>query len=350
MKILFAGKFDPDYNRTKIILDGLKYFEQAEVQHYNFNTRSRFNLPQLAAACKQADVIFLPSFTHRDVPLIKAVTRKPVIFDPLISRYLTKVFDYQKVKRHSPRAFKNFMKDKLSMNRADIVLCDTHAHKNYFHSTIGIRDSKLKILPVGVNTDECYPLPPKENRVFTVGFYGSFIPLHGTSLIIEAARLLKDRPVHFKMIGSGFEYEKIKALALNKYQLSNINFTGWVNYAELMSCINSFDIALGIFGDSQKADLVIPNKIFHYAALKKAIITKNTPAIREIFRDGQNILLSDNTPHKLAEKILYLLDHPSFRDSIAQAGHLLVSRNYNHKKTAARFLEIASGLLARKEG
>lgn len=345
MKILFIGKFDPDYNRTKIIIDGLKHFKQAEVSFYNYTKDSKYNLFKISEACKKTDLIFLPSFTHLNVPLIRTISNKPLIFDPLISRYLTKVFDYKKVKRHSPRAYKNFLKDKISMRMADIVLCDTQAHKNYFLSTIGIPESKLKILPVGVNTEAFYPLPGNGNAEFTVGFYGSFIPLHGTRVIAEAAKLLQGEPVHFKLLGTGFEFEKVKDLAWNTYRLSNIDFTGWIRYSDLLQQIHTFDIALGIFGDTLKTDLVIPNKIYHYAAVKKAIITKDTPAIREIFENDKNILLCNNTPEDLAEKIILLKNNPALKERIAQAGYEKIIEAYNHKEIAGRFLEIATSLL-----
>lgn len=348
MKILFAGQFDPGYNRTKVIMDGLAYGDKIEVLQYNFNIQSKWNWSKLASACKDADVIFLPSFTHLDVPLIKTLSRKPLIFDPLISRYLTKVFDYKKVRRHSPRAYKNFLKDKISMSMSDVVLCDTEMHKKYFHKAIGIAEDKLKLLPVGVNTDEFYPLPQKQNPVFTVGFYGSFIPLHGTRIIVEAAKILRDHPVRFEMIGSGFEYEQIKNLALNTYRLDNIDFRGWVSYQELPACLNSFDITLGIFGDTLKTDLVVPNKIFHYAAVKKAIITKRTPAIEEIFEDKISILLCHNTPEDLADKIVFLLNDPEKRNAIATTGYNLATKHYNHKIIAERLLKIADELLTPK--
>lgn len=349
MKILFAGEFDANYNRTKIIIDGLKHFKQAEVSYYNYTVNSKLNLLKLTSACKKADVIFLPAFTHLNVPFIKTITRKPVIFDPLISRYLTKVFDYKKVKQYSPRGFKNFLKDRISMSMADLVLCDTNAHKAYFQSAIGIPEKKLHVLPVGVNTEEFYPVPLKENTQFTVGFYGSFIPLHGTKVIVEAAKLLENHPIQFELIGSGFEYEQVKHLALEIYQLTNINFTGWVNYDELLALMNSFDIALGIFGETLKTDLVIPNKIYHYAAVKKAIITKDTPAIKELFKDKQNILLCDNSPEALAEKILLLMNDMQLRNSIADAGYQMVTEQYNHKIIADTLLTYAGELLSRRK-
>ncbi|SFD11402.1 Glycosyltransferase involved in cell wall bisynthesis [Chitinophaga sp. CF118] len=347
MKILVAGKFDPAYNRTKIILDGLLAQPGVSLSFYNYKEKNKLHLPALRKACQQADVIFLPSFTHLNVPLIKWLSGKPVIFDPLISRYLTKVFDYKQVSKYSPRALKNFLKDKISMSMADLVLCDTQAHLQYFHKTIGIPLNKLQILPVGVNTDDFKPSPgQRNNNVFIAGFYGGFIPLQGTKMIVETANYLrKHTDIHFRLIGNGFEYNTMKKLA-DDYQLTNISFPGWVDYNKLAEEVNAFDLCLGIFGETQKADVVIPNKIFHYASLKKAIITKDTPAIREIFEDGSDILLSENNAAAIAEKILLLKNDPALRTKIAANCYEKITTSYNHLAIGKKFLAMATKLLS----
>lgn len=350
MKILFAGKFDPCYNRTKVIIDGLKTIKQIDLAFFNYND-NKFNIKKLTCTCKEADLIFLPSFTHLNVPLIKILSDKPVIFDPLISRYLTKVLDYKTVGKYTPRALKNFLKDKISMNMADVVLCDTLAHKNYYHSVIGIPYHKLKVLPVGVNIEECQSCCTfKSNEdTFVVGFYGSFVPLHGTKLIIETAKLLQNEPIQFQVIGEGFEYEEVRHLAINTYKLKNTIFSGWLKHKELLNKVNSFDLCLGIFGNTLKADLVIPNKIYHYAAFEKAIITKETAAIKGVFEDNVNILLTENKPEAIAEKILRLKNDPLLRSLIARNSYEKVAKEYNHLKIAGKLITIVEELLNQKK-
>lgn len=346
MNILFAGDFEPGYNRTKIIIDGLRAQPGVTLSFYNYKEKSKWNFPALRKACKAADVIFLPSFTHQDVLMIKWLSGKPLIFDPLISRYMSKVFDYKKVGKYSPRAFKNYLKDKISMSMADLVVCDTHAHLQYFHDTFNIPENKMHVLPVGVNTDDFKPAPVQHpQNTFIAGFYGGFIPLQGTRMIIEAAKVLQPHTdIQFRLIGDGFEFKKVQQLAKD-YGLDNVSFLGWVNYDKLAEEVNAFDICLGIFGETMKADAVIPNKIFHYAALQKAIITKNAPAIREIFEDGRDIILSENTATAIAEKILLLKNDPVLRAAVAEQGYRKIVTGYNHKVIGKSLYELAVRLL-----
>ncbi|UYQ93650.1 glycosyltransferase [Chitinophaga horti] len=343
MKILFAGKFDRAYNRTQVLLDGLHTIPGVEVSFYNYKEES-FRIGKLKKAIKAADVVFLPSFTHANVALIKLLTRKPVIFDPLISRYLTKVFDYKQVSRYSIRAYKNYLKDRISMKMADLVVCDTESHRQYFHEAIGIPLEKMKVLEVGVNTDEFRPQPvQKTGDQFVAGFYGGFIPLQGATNIVKAAALLKE--VQFHLIGTGFEFEKIKKLIADE-QLDNVKLMGWVKYDELSAAINQFDICMGIFGDTHKADLVVPNKVYHYAAIRKAIISKDTPAIRHLFTDHKNILLTGTNAQDIAAAVLRLKNDTAFREKIAENGYQVITTNYNHRIIAQKLVDMAAELLA----
>jgi len=86
--------------------------------------------------------------------------------------------------------------------------------------------------------------------------------------------------------------------------------------------IKKADICLGIFGDTQKTQRVIPNKVYEAIAMKKPVITADTPAVRELFTDRKNILFCKTAdPEDLAEKILELKNNEDIREKIAKGGY-----------------------------
>ena len=344
MKLLVTGNYDPIYNRTQILLKGLRNHPEIELVEYPIESIKKLDKQKLKELALATDFIYLPPFTHNSVKTIKKLTDKPVIFDPLISKYLTKVFDYQQVSRFSPRAYKNYLKDKLPLQKADLILADTNEHKKYFAKTFKIPLDKIKVLPIGADVAQFHPTEKKENTIFKVGFYGGFIPLQGVTHIVNAAEILKnEKDIEFNLIGTGFELEKIKKL-VDLLQLKNINFLGWMEYEELPKAINEFDICLGIFGDTPKADMVIPNKIYHYAALKKCIITKDTPAIKELFTNQENILLTSNSPEAIAKQILKMKKNTSLAKKVATEAFKLIDKNYNADMIANQFISFINKL------
>jgi len=337
MRIVFTGKSDYTYNRNAILLKGLKKLKGVQVLEMPIVSRKTFNKKRFSETAAMADFVYIPPFRHRDVRFIKSLTDTPVVFDPLISEYMTKVVDYgQKWK-----SWFKLLKDRRSFNACDLLIAETEANKRLYRDIIGIDEKKIKCLYIGVDRDEFFPrdLPPKDHY-FNIGFYGSFIPLQGIPKIIETAHLLRDEEeIRFHLIGSGYLFEVIKK-RVESLHLNNVVFPGWLHHSDLPGAISQFDLCLGIFGDSLKADSVIPNKIFHYAGMKKCILTKRTPAIEEVFSDGKDIVLTNSTADEIAHQIRYLKSNPEKRNAIAEAGYLNISEHFNEVKIAEIFLKI----------
>ncbi len=347
MKIFITGQYETDYNRNMILIAGLKKLDRVEIKEYPYSSRRKADKGELHKGFDWADVVFLPSFTHLDVRFIKKQCSKPVVFDPLISRYLTKVFDYKAVSRFSPRAFKNYLKDWIAFRHADLIFADTAEHKKYFIEKFKIPEAKIKVLYIGINRDDL-PLPHETDNSgkFKVGFYGKFIPLQGSTQIVEAAKILADHDdIEFELIGDGFEFKKVRHLATGIYKLPNIAFLGSLGYKELLQKITGHDICLGIFGSSLKADLVIANKVYHYAGFGKAIITKNSKAIREIFTDEEDILLCSTDPEDIAQKILKLKNDEELRKNLGNKAYEKIAVDFHEEKIAQSFIDSVSNFL-----
>lgn len=335
MKILFTGKTDFQYNRVLVLLEGLKHIGDVTVEFFPIVERKLFDKTAFLRSQEDVDFIYIPPFRHRDVKFIKKYSTKPVIFDPLISKYLTKVVDYG----HFWKAPIKYFLDRIAFSNADYLIVDTIEHQQYFARKFGFDINKIGIVPVGVDTNMFYPTGRSENEIFKVGFYGTFVPLQGTLNIVKAAKLLiDDKQIQFHIIGEGYEHKKIERY-VKKHKLHNVRLLGWVNYEKLNIAINEFDICLGIFGSSAKADSVIPNKVFHYAALGKCVISKATPAIREIFIPDQNIILCKNIPQQISAKILELREDINLRAAIGDNAKKHVTSEYNHIQIAYKFVE-----------
>jgi glycosyltransferase involved in cell wall biosynthesis len=336
MKILFTGKADFNYNRVRVLLAGLKEIKGVEVIFFPIKKRKNFDKVAFLKMQEGVDFIYIPPFRHRDVKFIKKISIKPVIFDPLISKYSTKVIDYG----HFWKAPIKYILDKVAFSNCDYLIADTLEHKNYFAKKFKLNSDKIDILPVGVDTSLFFPTETKKNKLFKVGFYGSFIPLQGIPMIIQTANLLKDnKEIEFDIIGKGHQYNQtIKYV--KKHNLTNVNLLGWVKYEKLNESINEFDICLGIFGNSLKADSVIPNKVFHYAALNKCVITKDTPGIRELFTPNENIMLCSNKPEQIAERILEMKSNIDLKTKIGDNANQFIKSNYSHTHIARIFLNL----------
>lgn len=353
LRVLFTGGFDPAYNRTAILRAGLRRLGH-EVTEFVFSRRDSAAARRVGELAAASDLVFLPSFTHKDVPFVKkAAAGRPVVFDPLVSRYMTKALDYKKISRYGLGAFLNKRYDRKALEAADLVITDTRAHLEWFAGAYGVPRSKMAVVYIGNDFSEFSPAEKEpENEVFTAGFYGGFIPLQGAMNILGAALLLKGRSdVKFRLVGNGFQYARALAFA-REHGLGNVEFPGWLTPAALCADIRAFDAALGVFGETVKTGLVIPNKLYHYAACRKAVVTRDTPAVRELFGDGRDVLLVDGSPASIAAAVLRLKDDPALRTRLAEGAYALVRGRHDEEATARTLLQHAEGLARtpRKDG
>lgn len=333
--ILVAGAYDPAYPRNNVILEGCRS-QGLIVSEIRTRKSSPFlQKRRIAAALRhtpiEADCVLVPFSCHHEMPVVRRFTTKPILFDPLISRYMTKILDMKKASRYSVHAWINHQADKRALQAADRVFADTIAHADYFGSRYRIPAEKFVLLRVGYNEAHFYPKtqPPHEGVV--VGFYGSMLPLHGIETIMEAAGLLADNPgFRFEIIGAGSTHASALAAA-KAHGATNVRFLGWQPYETLNDFINSWDICLGIFGATLKASLVIPNKVFHYSACGRPTITLDTPAIREVFAHEKSMILCKPGGKALAEAIQGLVENTALRDAIAGQAHAIVSGQYTQR-------------------
>ncbi|MEM4282389.1 MAG: glycosyltransferase family 4 protein [Candidatus Woesearchaeota archaeon] len=253
--------------------------------------------------------------------LLKPIHRKPIIFDAFISDYDTLVIDRKLVRKGSIKAQFLWWGDKLSCTLADLVILDTQEHIDYFVSEFGLPKEKFKAILIGADDDIFVPMKRmQKSKKFVVLFHGTFIPLQGIEHIIKAAKLLeKDEDILFELVGDGQTFSAARALA-NELKVKNVVFRGMMQIQEIPKRISNADVCLGIFGTTPKAYRVIPNKFYEAIAMGKPVITADTPAIRRIFKNGENCLLCEaGSAHSLAKAVVLLKKNPLLRKKIANA-------------------------------
>ncbi|MDF1498214.1 MAG: glycosyltransferase [Patescibacteria group bacterium] len=378
MKICFFGTYENGYPLNSIIIKGLKkndinvvechepLWEKYRNKHGNFIKlfsllKFSFGIMlsylklcfKYSSKCKNVDVIVVGYIGQLDIIFLKLLTlfkkKKPkIVFIPLVSLYDTAIIDRGLSKKSNFFAKVLFFIDKYSFKIADLVLFDTNEHINYICDTFKLNKDKFKRIWVGADEDIFYPIynDKKNNKnIFKILFIGKYIPLHGIKYIIKAAKLLEnEEDIRFKIIGSGQLNEEITKLR-KELTIRNIDFVDWIDYNKLVNEINNTDVILGIFGGTQKSLRVIPNKVFQSVACKKAVITGDTIAIRELFKDKENIYLCENrNPESLKNAILTLKNDEKLKEKIAYNSYNIFQRELNTRAIGKEILKIINEL------
>ena len=347
MKIAYVPGYSTEYSRTRIIYQGLKIKHQ-DVRLYG--SSSRFSIVRFFHAIfkyllrkkRDEDAVIIGFLGQPLLITLKPFIKKKIVLDAFFSLYDTLTADRKKIQAESILGKFLFWLDKRACSLADNVIVDTYEHASYFSKTFNVPQEKLKRVLVGSDNNLFYPQKNPKGKRFVAGFYGWFIPLQGAEYIVRAAKLLEDKDVDFKLVGSGQDYSKCVKLS-NELRVKNIEFVGVLDYEKLPEFIKGLDVGLGIFGDSEKTARVIPNKAYDVIAMKKPLITADTPAIREIFQDRGNALLCEAaSPEAIAKAILELKKNKKLRDKIADNGYKLYKESCTPERIGEQLLNVLS--------
>ena len=218
---------------------------------------------------------------HLDLlPGRRAARGRPVVFNPLVSLYDTLVDDRGRFAPDSlpARALRRI--DRWALRTADLVVADTDANARYLAELAGLHRGRFDVCFVGAE-DRLFtpPWSPGEALLFV----GKLIPLHGLDTILDAARKAPELEIH--VVGTGQLADSLSG------RPANVRWTPWIEYEQLPAAYRSARAVLGIFGRSDKARRVIPNKVFQAIACGAPVITADTPAARELLSDGETALL-----------------------------------------------------------
>lgn len=370
MRIGWVGAFDPLFSRNRKLS---RLFELAGIEvdiiretlwapdrlvvarrgKLHVLWRGLLSYPRLVLRIIRAappDIYFVSYPGWFDVPIVATIAKlrnRPLVFDPFISLYDTLVEDRGMFSSASIIGKLALWIDRLSLRMTNCVIADTPAHLSmYDRMSPGTKD-KGAVMAVGADDSVFGPLASAvdDHLVF---FHGSFVPLQGVETIIDAAHLVKDEGIRFRVVGNGQTRAAIERRALD-LSANNVEFMDSVALEMLPRLIAEAGVCLGIFGTSGKAGRVIPHKLYEYLAVGRPVITRDSEALRRLFHDGEVVTVPPGDPAALAQAIRLLLAEETTREATALAGAKAYRTRFHERVLAARLKEIIASVASAEE-
>jgi glycosyltransferase involved in cell wall biosynthesis len=340
MRVLAWGTYDTGKPRVRLLLEGLRR-QGVSVSECHTDVWSgiedksgiegiwktlRIGLRWLLAypglvvrfcLAPKPDVVLVGYLGQLDVlvlwPFAK-LRRVPVVWDAFVLMYNTVVEDRAIFGRGHPAAKLVLFWEWLACRACDLVLMDTRAHADYVADRFSVERARVADVPVGAEdvfhaaASRTSAVPRGPDEEVDVFFYGQFIPLHGIETLLAAARIAEHEAIRWTIVGRGQEEGRIRAL-LDAYPLAKVEWIPWLPYAELAGRIVEADVCLGIFGESDKAARVIPNKVYQVLAAGAPLVTRDSPAMRELVPAGESrvMLVPPADPEALVSAIRALV-------------------------------------------
>ena len=329
MRVLYFGTYERDYPRNAQVIsclrrDGVEVIERHvgvwEGRRDSWRagpaTLARLVSAELRLLRRPAvdfDVLLVGYPGHLDLAAARRGARgRPVVFNPLVSLADTFIADRGRFRPGSPAARALEAIDRRAFRAADLVVADTEAHAHHLAPLTGVPEERMAVCFVGAEERLFQPGWSLEEP-FTCLFVGKLIPLQGVETVLAAAGAAPDLP--FRLVGSG----QLEPLLRGRPE--NVEHIPWVEYDRLPRELHRAGCALGIFGTSDKARRVIPNKAFQALACGTPLVTADTPAARELLVDGESALLvPPGDPEALAAGLRRLAGDRALAQKLSEGG------------------------------
>jgi len=361
--VLYIGDFHNWYPRNYIFIQGLRAYN-INVYEINFRTYNKikkikiFLKHLIKLRNERFDLVLFYSIFVSPLDFLLArilaySKRIPLVNDIFISKLLTYYYDNEFYKKRKVKIkflhwIYYYIIDFLECHLANYVILDTTSHIKFFYEKFKVPLKKFRKIYVGSRNDIFYPIEKKkkDTNKTVVGFWGHYIPLHGVQYIIKAIKLLEnDDQLNFFLLGRGNTYKENRNLA-DKLNLRNTEFIDVVPIKKLPEFISKCDIGLGIFGNTPKADKVIPNKIFEGNAMKVPMISCESHAINELYNNYRDILLcKPANPESLVESILKLKNDTELREKIRENAYKKYHKYASSKAIGERLIKILNQII-----
>lgn len=335
-QVLVWGTYDISKPRVRLLLEGLRAvdvpFSEVHVDVWS-GVRDKGTLTwreQLGAALRwlaamprlvvgfcrapRHDAVLIPYLGLFDLLVLAPFARwrrTPVIWDLFISPYDTVVHDRRLLGTRHPLALVLYGCEWIACRLATRLFLDTAPHARRYEVLMHLPAGRVGAVPLGTDPTRFSPRigAPSVHSPLRVFFYGQYIPLHGLETVVRAAARCEARGVSvtWTLAGTGQEQARVSAL-ITELGVRSVTQLGWLAPADVPAAIRESDVGLGIFGGSDKALTVVPNKVYEIAATQTPIISADTPAMREFARGHPWVrLVGAGNADELADAVEHIL-------------------------------------------
>jgi glycosyltransferase involved in cell wall biosynthesis len=158
--------------------------------------------------------------------------------------------------------------------------------------------------------------------------------LHGLETIVAAAAKLGSR-AQVLVVGDGADRAGAERLA--RRLGAPIEWRPPLPLDELPGELARAAVVLGVFGTSEKAAMVVPNKVYQAAAVGRPLVTRDGPALREVLEPGtQCLTCPPGDAAALAAAVARLLDDRALAAHLGQAARARVVGEFGPAPQAER--------------
>lgn len=237
--------------------------------------------------------------------------------------------------------------------RAALIVCVTHTFRDRLIER-GVSEKKITVVLNGVDVDVYRPREKDSALLqkyeldgkFVAGFLGTLGLAHALDSVLEAAKLLKDRPdIVFLLAGSGASREALLEKARVE-KLINVMILPRQDKSAMSALWSVCDVSLITLRDDPLFSTVIPSKIFESMGMGLPIVLSLPmgEAAQIVTDTGSGMVIAPEDPLQLSNALVHLADQSEERHSFKTAS-AAAAEKFSRNKQAVTMIKVLEELL-----
>ncbi|MFV8826375.1 glycosyltransferase family 4 protein [Alkalihalobacterium sp. APHAB7] len=214
---------------------------------------------------------------------------------------------------------------------------------------LGVPESKISIVPNGVDTKHFVPIPVneeiqkqynlKDQLVF--GFIGSVTEYEGLDFLLRAFAKLREKrsDVKFLLVGDGPALNDLKALTKELKLTNSVIFTGRVPHEKVNDYYSVVDVFPFPRTKAKVCELVTPLKPYEAMAMGKLVLVSDIPALKEMVTEKETGMIFEA---ESVDSLLTSLEQVEEDSHLAENGRQWVVKNRDWGDLSYRYKGVYS--------
>ncbi len=235
-----------------------------------------------------------------------------------------------------------YLLERMAARRAGKIIAVSGTMADFIHTDWSIPRDRIEVIPNGFLEERIAGIEGIEGERGVVTFVGLLEKWANVDKVIEAANKLRNEDVTFRIVGDGPHREELEHMC-RRYDLRNVEFTGFVPMKNAFEFMARSEILLAPFPKTLALDVACPIKLLEYMALGKPMVVDNVGDIPAMLDANGAALASDPREwNEFAENIRKLLHDGQQGRRIAKAAKTL-SKDYTWAEMGKRMADVIKG-------
>lgn len=189
------------------------------------------------------------------------------------------------------------------------------------------------------------PAPRRPDGRFVLGYAGNLGIAQGLGIVLDAAALLRGKPVRFKLVGDGPLANQLRQ-ERDRRRLESVEFQPGVPVARVGEVLRSFDALLVPLRANSLLDDFIPSKLYDAMAVGRPAIVAAAGEAAALTREtGCGLVVSPEDGDALAAAIMRLAEAPPLAHRLGAAGRR-VAPEHVRSRQVQRLEQILRGAVS----